>query len=79
MGSRGWVLLETITQKAIVNVTDPSCQQQDHVPYLNIIQFINSMIPLDSNHPTTITHIKYEHNILKCPPLFSENTLSTKS
>jgi len=79
MGSRGKVLLETTTQKAIANVTDPSCQQQDHVPYLNIIQFINSMTISDSNHPTIITHMKHEHNLLKCPPLFNENILSTKS
>ena len=68
MGSRGWVLLETITQKAIVNVTDPSCQQQDHAPYLNIILFITSMTTSDSNHPTIITHTKHEHNLIKCPP-----------
>jgi len=69
MSSRGYVLLETTTLKAVVNVTDPSCQQQDHTPKLNNIHFINSMIASDSNHPTIITHNKILTHHPKMSPL----------
>ena len=29
--------------KAAANITDPSCQWQDHIPWLSIIHFIDSM------------------------------------
>ena len=42
VGSRGWVLWETTTLKAAVNVTDLSCQQQDPMPlFINISFYFN--------------------------------------